>query len=132
VAARADLTAFLREAAAAPFAFGEWDCAMTLANWVRLNTGIDPAPSLRGAYRSERGWKRIVIKAGGMVALVDRLASEAGLIRVLKPAVGDVAVIDVPSIGPAGAIRAERRWAMKFIGGLFAVDLPPVAVWGFR
>lgn len=126
------LTAFLRRAAAEPFAFGEWDCAMTLANWVRLITGADPAPHLRRHYRTHLGWRRIVKREGGLVALVGGIAEGAGLRAIGAYRPGDVAVIDVPTVGEAGAIRTERRWVLKFAGGMVGIDHPPSAAWGIR
>lgn len=76
------LSAFLAEASGAPFRFGDWDCALTVANWVEAATGRDPASSLRGRYATRLGWVRIVNRAGGMLPLFAGLARQAGLKRV--------------------------------------------------
>lgn len=81
-AAGADLAAFLREAAGAPFSFGAWDCALTVANWVERATGRDPAPELRGHYATRLGWLRLVNRAGGLAPLFADLARNAGLPRI--------------------------------------------------
>jgi hypothetical protein len=75
----ADLTAFLGEQSAFEFKQGVSDCALTVANWVLLQTGIDPAANLRSQYSSDTGWRRIVINEGGMVPLFEKLANESGL-----------------------------------------------------
>lgn len=126
------LGAFLREAAAAPFAYGDWDCALTLARWVERLTGIDPAPALRGRYRTRLGWVRIVNRAGGLVPLVGGLAEAAGMQPIAAaPRVGDIAVIKT-IVGPAGAIWVGTRWAIKVQSGLTGGPAPALAVWGFR
>lgn len=105
---------------------------MTLANWVREQTGVDPAPELRGHYRTELGWRRIAKREGGLPHLIGRLATAAGLSPVTEYQPGDIAVIGVPTIGEACAIRSERRWVMKFQGGLLGADLKPLVAWGLR
>lgn len=130
------LSAFLREAAAAPFAYGEWDCAITLARWIECATGRDPAPELRGRYATRFGWLRIVSRAGGLDALVGRLALAAGL-KVRAPdelAAGDIGVVALPTLerGQAGAIFTGKRWAMKLTDGLTAGNPELVRAWGLR
>lgn len=133
MAARPELAAFLRAAASEPFRFGEWDCAMTLANWVRAETGIDPGADLRGRYDSPRGWMRLAVADGGLPGLMGRVMLAAGLMAVTDPQDGDVAVLDVPGLGPSGAIRSGSRWVMKDTRGLAAVaDLPVLGIWGLR
>lgn len=125
------LTEFLREAAAVPFKYGEWDCAMFLANWVRAKTGVDPATDLRGRYRSKFGWMRIVRQEGELDALVGRLALAAGMRPTEEPGPGAVAVIKTADIGLAGAIKVNRGFAVKLTGGLAVGPAQPVAAWSF-
>lgn len=124
------LAAFLQRMAAEPFRYGEWDCALAVANWVREATGIDPAPRLRGRYRTERGWKRVAGRAGGLPALFARIARRAGLKRVRgAPQAGDVGLVQVRSLGVFGAIRGEGRWVVKLNNGVVGADFPALAVW---
>lgn len=126
-----DLKAFLRLAAAQPFQFGEWDCAMTIANWVRQVTGEDPAAELRGTYQSDEEWKAIVEREGGFLALVDALAFGAGMKRVAVPNEGDIGIIHIPGYGEAGAIRVVRGWAAKLSTGLTSGPARLIAAWTF-
>lgn len=126
------LSEFLMIAANSPHRFGEWDCAMTVANWVLFLTGEDPAADLRGRYRTRLGWMRIVRRDGGLVALVGRLAERAGMQAVEGIVAGDVGVIEVPTLGEAGAIAVARGWSMKLNDGLTVVETEAIAVWGFR
>lgn len=77
------LVAFLRGALDRPFVFGDCDCAMTVANWVREAAGSDPGADLRGRYRTRLGWMRIVKREGGMEAMFSARLDAAGLTRIL-------------------------------------------------
>lgn len=126
------LPEFLRTAAAAPHRFGEWDCAMTLANWFMFATGHpDPAAHLRGTYGSQLGWSRIVRAAGGLVALVDGIAVRIGAHRTEDPLPGDFAVVRLPRFGETGAIHTSMGWAMKLDAGVTIIPAELVAAWRF-
>lgn len=123
------LPVFVQSLASDPFIYGETDCLMTLANWVRFVTGNDPAVHLRGQYHDEAGWRAIVSDAGGMVLLVDTIASRAGLVRADgEPVVGDVAIVD-SKIGEVGGVRLERGWAVKLNRSLTRIRAPAIALW---
>lgn len=81
-AREAALRRHLRAMAERPFIYGDCDCALAVADWVRTATGVDPASSLRGAYDNEAGWQLRVAAAGGLVQLFDTLARRSGLERV--------------------------------------------------
>lgn len=128
---RNTLAEFLRRVAAADFREGEWDCAMTIANWVLEATGRDPALEFRGRYASTLGWAKIVRREGGLVPLVDRLMLSVGLRQTGEAQEGDVGV--VPSlVGATCAIRVARGWAAKVGPGLLVAPSAPLAAWTFR
>lgn len=125
-----ELGAFLRELAGQRFVYGQSDCAMTLANWVRERRGIDAGASLRGRYATLMGWTRIVRREGGLVALVGRLAREVGLEATEEPAPGDIGVVETKDLGPAGGIYVGTRgWAVKLNGGLVVGPARMLAAW---
>lgn len=132
--AAGDLARFLREAATQPFIYGEWDCSMFLANWVRARIGRDPAWALRNAYSDETGWRAIIDRQGGLVGTIGRLAAESGLRRLhgneLRP--GALGVVRLTRRGQAGAIRTSTgRWAMKLDDSIAVGSPPVIAAWGF-
>jgi len=101
-----------------------------LANWVRARTGRDPAAHLRGRYHTRLGWLRIANRAGGLTALVDDLARQAGLERMDQPRLGAVGIVAGPD-GPTGAIFTGRRWVTKAPrSGLTAGPAVALAIWG--
>lgn len=108
------LSDFLCRASAEPFVYGEWDCAMFVANWVRAVTGNDPAAALRGSYSGEAGWRRLVLRGGGLRALVGSVARSAGLVEIdpASATPGDIGVI-ATRMGQTGAIRVDAGWAVK-------------------
>lgn len=124
------LQGFLREAASRRFRPGT-DCAMLIADWVWLLTGFDPATAIRGTYRSEAEWRRIVADAGGLAALVGELAVAAGLTPVAPATArrGDIGVVSA-SEGDTCAIRTGRAWAMAGArSGVTIYDWPARAAW---
>lgn len=69
-----ELTRFLEERRDMPFAWGENDCALHVADWVLRMTGEDPGADYRGRYRSAAGAARVMrrIAGGGVVAVATR------------------------------------------------------------
>jgi hypothetical protein len=108
------LSRFLNEAAERPFRWGEWDCLLWLADWVRLNRGVDSAGDLRGRYFNMLGAARIVRDAGGMVGLVDSRLKAAGLPRVNVGARGDIAIV---SVGGEGGEHFGNQAGAILLGG---------------
>lgn len=125
--AGAELGDFIARAAAEPFRFGEWDCCMTVANWVWEATGADPAAALRRTY-GEDGWPALVEDAGGMVALIGQVATTAGLTPTLDPRPGDIGVIETRR-GPIAAIKVTRGWMFKLNDGVSVWPGTPLAAW---
>lgn len=75
----AALRLMLARLSQSPFVYGELDCALAVAEWIRDLTGRDPAADLRGAYDDEAGWRRLAREAGGLEALFAAVAARAGL-----------------------------------------------------
>jgi hypothetical protein len=133
------LSRFINEAAERPFRWGDWDCLLWLADWVRANRGVDPAGDLRGRYSSMLGAARIVREAGGMVSLVGQRVFKAGLPRVNVGARGDIAIVAVGGEGgehfgnQAGAILLGGSAVLMSQEGLCMPrrsDVSIVAAWG--
>jgi hypothetical protein len=109
-----DLKAFLATYADKPFAWGVDDCCLFLADWIEANYGFDPAASVRRTYRDKQSCHRLLFWSGGMVRLVSRLVSGAGIDRIPAHQVrdGDIALIRVKRL-KVGAIRVGRYWAVR-------------------
>lgn len=124
---------FLREAASHKFEFGQWDCVITLANWLRFQLDDDPAIDIRGTYSNIRGWKEVVKKEGGMISFVGGRAHRVGLREIEgDPKIGDIGLIRIKrSQGYwVGAIRGSTKWWFKISDGITATELPASRIWG--
>lgn len=123
-----DLSAFLHEAAGKSISWGEWDCLMFVAAWVRDRRGDDPAQPWRGRYSSEFGAARMMLEQGGMVPLMDAGLGAIGMQRTNEPKRGDVAVVSGAE-GETGAIMLGVNSASIGRRGLFVRRAPIVAAW---
>lgn len=108
---RADLVAFLREAAAREFILGEFDCGLWLADWYMRATGRpDPAAPWRGTYQDEAGYRALRFPL-----VIARAFDRAGVPRTKRPETGDVAVLRGKR-DAVGAIRTDSGWAFLAVG----------------
>lgn len=132
----ADLAAFLRARCREPLIWGVSDCLLTPADWCRARGLPDPAAAWRGTYDDEDGAEAVLAAHGGMVPLMNAALGSIG-VRTLSHGVrraqaGDIAAVTVLGPrGPAivGAIRTERRWAVRAERGLWFGRAEPLAVW---
>ena len=71
--------------------FGEFDCCLYAANWVRLLTGIDPMEDYRGRYSSkDEAFDMLAEKEG---TLLDALTARFGQpVNIAKAMRGDIAL----------------------------------------
>ena len=120
------LSVYLRRCAGEAFRWGQRDCALFVADWVRSVTGIDAAWDLRGLYGSRIEAARL-IGDEDLLAVVGRCAARAGLVPTVDPQAGDIAVLDAAGFldggaGQACAIRTRRGWVMRTARGLVCTD----------
>lgn len=97
-----------------PFVWAENDCITAVANYYLSKTGIDYMEECRGKYRTGYEAYRLLIKLGGMEAVLERkgfaridtkriLTGDIGI--VYKKGVGDVmGIIDRGKIVCAGGV----------------------------
>lgn len=129
----ADLSRFLGEASARPFAWGD-DCLMWLADWLVEQGKPDPAADLRGRYATALGAQRIIRREGGVGAFVERRALSVGLAPTITPKAGDVGLVNGRSPDGrenwVGAICTGPRWAVRSPGGVMCAPTQPAMAWG--
>lgn len=126
------LADYLDRAARRPFKPGEHDCALFLAGWILLRTGVDVAEGMRG-YGLLRS-TRVIRTCGGLVPFFRGRAVLAGLLDTARPKIGDVGVVEAQGV-PLGAICsgatvAGLRWAAIGSHGLLSAVVAPLAAWG--
>lgn len=128
--------------AATPFAWGQSDCALSLADWYHATHGVDPAAHLRGAYFDLQTCQRACGWFSDPVAVIEgcldtvRKAATDYPRGVNAPQPGDVAVIQLHSaerVIPAGALWLGSVWGCKGPAGVTTVAprmAQPLAIWG--
>lgn len=112
--------------------WGECDCMLVLADWVRAVRGFDPAADLRGTYGDPD------VCAVGRAYRADPLPvcrrAFGALPEVARPAPGDIALLGLPGQRFLfGALRLDDTlWAMKLEGrGVVTTRAGrAMAIWG--
>ncbi|KQS86934.1 hypothetical protein [Rhizobium sp. Leaf383] len=123
------LETFLAEASRSPLIWGVNDCAMMLANWWMHRHGVDPALHLRGVYSTELECLALVGGSGGILALVDQIASRTGARPVAYPIAGDIGVIEVHGQQFAAIMAPTGRWMVKASRGMAGYRCGHLKAW---
>lgn len=116
------LASFIEARRGRPFAWGENDCCLFAADWIREATGRDIACDYRGKYHSALSAARILQNEGGVLG-VFRKAAERERMIVVTPSHaqrGDIVARDSEDgpllgvcIGALGAFVTER--GLRFV-----------------
>lgn len=110
------LAEFVMQNRAIPFAWGEHDCCLLAANWLKANGKPDLAASFRGAYSTEQGAMRAIRRAG-FNSLSDLLIS---LLGQPKPQLlltrGAVVLLDTPAGDVVGIYQGSDCFALAIDG----------------
>lgn len=115
---------FLWMAANKRLVWGEWDCALWLADWYRFGTGKpDPVADWRGKYHDAES-ARALCGPLGFPRMIQRMAERAGLERTRDPIRGDIGIIRTrPGNVIVGAIRANSFWTFPHErGGIASIN----------
>lgn len=117
--------------------FGIDDCSADCAAWVKAECGYDvPLP----AYTSEAEAKRLIARAGGLLALWEEALSDfrfRGFHPTVQrpPLIGDIGLVDTADVGPVGVIFAHGGYAYWRHDGGYQVLTPSpdviVKAWAF-
>ena len=115
-----------------PPRWGENDCVMFVAGWIKIATGHDPALSYRGTYRDEASCLELIARHGGMHSLVASCLKDFR--TTYLPRTGDVAVLVLPhryrsAFREVMGIRVNGRWAIRGIDGVAFHHLPLLTAW---
>jgi hypothetical protein len=124
------LQAFFRHSFDRAFTWGECDCCLWVADWVRQARGSDPAFPLRGQYRTELQARRLVTRAGGPLAFLDYYLGVIGIGRTEEPELGDIGLLSLDEPAFVLGIRSEQAyWTARTKTGLLAARAEPLAAW---
>jgi hypothetical protein len=84
------LADYMLECVKRPFAWGEWDCALFVADIVQIMTGIDPAREWRGTYSTAADAVALWATLGGSDAICESL----GTLHHGFPRDGDIGIVE--------------------------------------
>lgn len=103
-----------------PFEWGARDCSLFAADAVFRITGSDPAKSLRGKYKTEKGAARILKRRGGLEKVAAKLAADSGMEEIppLMAQRGDVVLINTPLGAALGIINLRGEVAGQGAQGI--------------
>lgn len=124
------LSDYLDRASLTRWEWGKHDCCQFVRRWVEEATGTDPAAGWR--YSTELGAALLANRNGGIVALFEKLADDAGLEPTDHPQANDIGLVSVLTRrGEAvvGAICCGERWAVLTDTGLTATTAVPHRAW---
>lgn len=125
------LNAHLDSARDRAFVWGEHDCALFAANWVRQATGVDYAAAYRDRYATPHGAAR-VLKTQGPGTLRAAVGQALGAeIPALKAQRGDLLLWQQAQGGDTVGICTGAEGAFAGPGGLVMVPLRDCAA-GWR
>lgn len=117
---------YVRSAARQPFSWSEHNCGLWAADWLAQRRGTYPASQLRGLFSTELGCARTLRRLGGLVAVVDSVAREAGVLRAHPPVRGDVVVARLGGREVVAIALGRGRVAARAARGVYVG--PPDAV----
>lgn len=98
------------------FVWGQTDCVMATANYVRDLTGKDPAAAWRGTYDDEGGAVALYGAFGGVLGLVSHAAHLSELQSLDAPVAGSPVVCDLGGKEIAGVWLGDRVAFMSLRG----------------
>lgn len=117
---RQRLRAYISECRRKPFRPGQHDCALFAAGAVEALTGMDPAASWRGKYRSLKAGQAALQEAG----FTDHIEAVASLFPEVPPSlahVGDLAVVDGDTAPALGVFQGAAVFVLR-PDGMAVVD----------
>lgn len=85
---KAALAGHIYRAGAIGFVWGQNDCCLFVADWIRARTGRDLASDFRGRYCDEAGASAVLSAAGGIERLFDERIGER--VPLSQAGLGDV------------------------------------------
>lgn len=120
-----ELQEFMQAQSAIPFRWGQSDCLLFCAEWVKQSTGTDPATCFRGTYATEEEAQELVRRQGGFVAATEAALAASGLsYRSLgrgQHEAGAIGIIaDRETHQLRGGVSTGRGWIMKSPLGVIA------------
>lgn len=128
------LPEFLFDLSRRRWEWGQCDCLLALADWIRAKHGVDLGASRRGTYTTERECEELLTREGGILAFVCRIMADNGFDQTETATAGNIGLVYAPTsagIQLTGAIAVnERSWALLTPDkGLVITPMRVAAIW---
>jgi hypothetical protein len=127
------LSSHLIAVANRPFIWGQDDCLIFVADWVKLATGRDMVAAWRGIVPDEAAARRNLVQHGGFALVFRTLCRDLGLAHIpaIEASLGDIGLVGFAL--PVGenltcAIRTPHGWAVRTADGFAVADLKAASV----
>lgn len=127
------LKRYLADAARRGFVWGEHDCILFAAGWVREVSGVDPAAAWRGGYLGEIEGRTLLAQLGGLSQVMGRALAACNWrsVSVVAFEAGDV-VLAAPrdeAQHRAGIAVDARKIALLTRRGIVVASMPVLRAW---
>ncbi|HED3137406.1 DUF6950 family protein [Citrobacter farmeri] len=123
------LNAVMKAAIERPFSWGKHDCCLFAADCAQAMCGDDYAADWRGAYDSEPGAKKAILRGGGSLEKV--IARYLDEVPVKLAQRGDIAIVENGGAKCAGVVYSGSVW-VPGENGLVSLRVKPLSVWRVR
>lgn len=120
------LAEYIKENESKAFEWGAFDCCMFAAECCKIVSGIDPASSYRGKYKTEMGAKRVIKNGHGSLESI--LDSHYERININFLQRGDVCTM-TSEYGKAVAVYFGGDWWGTTDTGVKRINCTPEAIW---
>jgi hypothetical protein len=125
----ATILATVREWRSTPFVWGQADCLLSPANYIRAFTGLDGGAEWRGTYHDEPGGLAVLAANGGGLAAFARGMAAAGARKVDRPERGDVVIARIGGHEIGGLCLGDTV-LLRRLRGAVEVDVRFVEILG--
>jgi hypothetical protein len=124
------LVEMMMDAMKAPFSWGTHDCALFACDAVVALTGTDPGAEYRGTYFSEREAAVVLMRDGGLMTIVERMAWRYRwpVVHQLHAQRGDVAIAELRGQDTLGVCIGTGFVFAQQPTGLLSVRLDSPAI----
>lgn len=120
-----EIRVFMQQQSGIPFRWGQSDCLLFCAEWIKQRTGIDVGTCFRGTYATEQEAQALIVRHGGFAALAEAAFERAGAqcprLERRQLEAGAVGIVADPDTWQMrGGVCTGRGWIMKSPEGVFA------------
>jgi hypothetical protein len=121
------------------FTWGQWDCMLDIADWLKVSSGLEASANYRGRYDDAESCRALFRKQGGIVKALRHDAAAMGLEETLEPRPGDIGLVKAFGVlvkrkraalfAMGGILMPSGRWRVRGLEGHIAHAFPVIVAW---